>query len=225
MRTDILSGIVGSQAYGLANEDSDTDRLGIFAWDTWLCLGLESPPETMSSTKPDVTMHEARKALRLLLKCNPTISELLWLPDDLYEVKSDLGRELLHIRSSFLSSAFVKNAYMGYATQQFRKLLTRDSGTFSSDIPERRTAKHARHLMRLVNQGFDLYTTGELTVRLEDPEIYISFGEDVARDHEHARSFMASAEDMFSHAKTVLPSEPDTRTAENWLLWLRAELY
>jgi hypothetical protein len=32
--TVLLSGIVGSQAYGLATPDSDVDRLGMFAFPT-----------------------------------------------------------------------------------------------------------------------------------------------------------------------------------------------
>ncbi|MFD7300744.1 DNA polymerase beta superfamily protein, partial [Streptomyces pharetrae] len=36
----LLSGVVGSTAYGLAHEDSDVDRLGVFAAPTESLHGL-----------------------------------------------------------------------------------------------------------------------------------------------------------------------------------------
>lgn len=51
--------------------------------------------------------------------------ELVWLPDELYEVRTPLGDELIGIRGSFLSAQRVRDAYLGYATQQFRKLESR----------------------------------------------------------------------------------------------------
>ena len=145
----LLQGVVGSTAYGLATPESDIDRLGVFAWPTRRFHGLVPPKETLDSHEPDICMHEAGKACRLLMGGNPTVNEILWLDD--YEVRTALGEELISIRGAFLSAGRVKGAYLGYATQQFNRLLTR--GRFSSDIPERRVAKHARHLKRLVVQG------------------------------------------------------------------------
>lgn len=217
----LLSGIVGSTAYGLATPDSDVDRLGIFAWPTRRWFDLAPPKETLDSHEPDICMHEAGKAVRLLLGGNPTVNEILWLED--YEWCSPLGEELIKIRTSFLSAKRVHDAYLGYATQQFRRLLTR--GKFDSDIPERRVAKHARHLMRLVNQGYDLYTTGSFSVRLEDPERYHEFGRAVQADPQAAVPFMAQAQERFKKARTVLPEDPDFLVVEGWLHKVRDELY
>ena len=41
----ILSGIVGSTAYGLNNEGSDVDRLGVFAVPTRALFGLKQTAE------------------------------------------------------------------------------------------------------------------------------------------------------------------------------------
>ena len=120
--TVLLAGIVGSTAYGLAGPGSDVDRLGVFAAPTLSLLGLDAPALSRVSTEPDVTMHEAGKAARLLLGANPTVTELLWLPDDLYDQRTRLGAELVEIRSAFLSARRVRDAYLGYASQQFRKL-------------------------------------------------------------------------------------------------------
>jgi len=203
----LLAGVVGSVAYGLNGPDSDVDRLGVFTWPTDRFMGLTAPSDSIVTSKPDSTMHEAAKAARLMLAANPTVTELLWLED--YESKAhQLGDELVGIRSAFLSAKRVRDAYMGYAVAQFRKLLARGDGSFNSDIPARRASKHARHLKRLVDQGFELYTTGRLTIRLENPQAYFDFGEQVAKDPESARPFMAEAERRFDDARTVLPPGP-----------------
>ena len=100
--TVLLSGIVGSTAHGLAGPGSDVDRLGLYATPTLALLGLKTPKESHVQTDPDVTFHEAGKAARLILDGNPTASELLWLPDDLYEVRTPLGDEAIAIRTAFL---------------------------------------------------------------------------------------------------------------------------
>lgn len=84
----LLSGIVGSTAYGLAKPGSDIDRLGLFAADTTAFHGLHGPAESHVTTNPDRTLHEAAKWCRLALGGNPTVMELVWLPDDLYEVRT-----------------------------------------------------------------------------------------------------------------------------------------
>lgn len=219
----LLSGIVGSTAYGLAGPDSDVDRLGIFVWPTGRLFGLTAPNDSICTTKPDVTYHEAAKACRLMLGGNPTASEILWLES--HEIKTPLGDELIGIRSAFLSAKRTRDAYLGYATAQFRKLENRGGTSFGSDIPARRVSKHARHLMRLVDQGYELYTTGHLRIRVEDPQRYLDFGERVAADFETARPFMAAAEQRFNDARTVLPDGPRVGVVEGWLHRVRRAYY
>jgi predicted nucleotidyltransferase len=220
----LLSGIVGSTAYGLAHPGSDVDRLGLFAVDTVELHGLRRHTESVVTKDPDLTLHEAAKWCRLALGGNPTVMELVWLPDELYEVRTPLGDELIGIRSSFLSAKRVRNAYLGYADQQFRKLESRGDGTFSADT-RKRTEKHARHLWRLCYQGLALYTTGDLPIRVENPEAFREFGEAVGREPLVAKSMITSYEHDFNTARSVLPAEPDDRAAEAWLRKVRAEFY
>lgn len=224
----LLSGIVGSRAYGLATEDSDTDRLGVFAYPTKKILGIHLPQQSVVRTDPDVTFHEAGKFISLALKCNPTITELLWLPEDLYETRTLLGEKLISIRQSLLSAPLVRNAYLGYATQQFRRLENRSEHgdhSFSADT-RKRTAKHARHLLRLLTQGMELYETGILTVRLADPERYREFGEVVAGgDLQAARREISAAERWIDSADPALPEKPAFARAQEWLLDVRREFW
>lgn len=214
----LLAGVVGSQAYGLATPESDTDRLGIFAVPTELLFGLSLPEPSRVFKEPDVTYHEAARACRLLSTCNPTVTELLWLPE--HEVKTDLGQELVDIRTSFLWKQKVRNAYLGYAEAQFDRMYRRPDKTFSSDL-RKRTAKHARHLLRLLHQGFDLYRTGQLVVKLEDPQMYHDFGDNVAEEPDRAKVQLDLYRRQFDEAQSPLPDGPDLVMIEEWLVKVR----
>ncbi|MEU5884857.1 nucleotidyltransferase domain-containing protein [Spirillospora sp. NPDC047279] len=224
----LLSGIVGSTAYGLATPESDVDRLGVYAAPTREFHGLHLPIGKKASkvgTDPDVTLHEAGKWAGLALGCNPTATELVWLPDDLYETRTALGDDLIGIRSAFLSAGRVRDAYLGYAVAQFKRLDNRGDGSFSADT-RKRTAKHARHLYRLVSQGEALYATGHLRIRLDDPERFRSFGERVADGAlDEARAMLAAAEERITRTRTPLPDRPDEETVERWLHSVRAAFF
>lgn len=221
--TPLLLGITGSTAYGLAGPDSDVDRLGMYAAPTVQFHGLHPPVAKAASvvqTDPDITFHEAGKFAKLALGGNPTVMELLWLNE--YEILTDLGREAIVIREAFLSAPKVRDAYLGYATQQFHRLKERGDGSFSADT-RKRTAKHARHLMRLCYQGLFLYRTGELVIRLQDPLAFHGFGERVAEgDIDAAERLIAGYEESFDQSASVLPDQPNESVVEEWLHRVRA---
>ncbi|MFE5331487.1 MULTISPECIES: DNA polymerase beta superfamily protein [unclassified Embleya] len=220
MRT-LLMGVVGSTAYGLATETSDEDLLGVFLADSREVLGLDGAAAAGRSrvtTKPDVTMHELGKYCSLALKCNPTVTELLWLPE--YRVETEAGRRLRALRGKFLSTEYVRSAYGGYALQQAKRLLGRhEAGKdgFSADTA-RRTAKHGRHCLRLLIQAQRLLATGELILDVgAQREDLFAAGRLAVED---PPAFAA----RFEHEKagldavaSVLPDRPD-RAAINTLV-------
>ena len=221
----VLMGVVGSTAYGLNRPGSDVDRIGVFVRPTLDFLGLNPPAirdatQTRSSSDPDTTVHELGKFCSLALQANPTISELLWLPE--YEfIDTIVGEWLIDHRKKFLSKRYVRNAYLGYSTQQFRKLVTRGDGSFSADT-RKRSAKHARHLMRLCDQGKQLWDTGELVMRLENPDRYFEFGEKLAAGHySDATRLIHDTEEHFDTMDTVLPEHPATDEIEDMLVSVR----
>lgn len=226
MDTTLLLGIVGSHAYGMANESSDVDRLGVYAAPTVAFHGLHPPTgkqATRHTTDPDLTMHEAAKFAGLALAGNPTIMELLWLPTEMYEQTTLLGEQLVSLREKVLSARRVADAYLGYATQQFYRL--RNTGRFP-DVPTSRIAKHGRHLPRLVEQGTHLWVTGQLVLQVPDAKRIFDFGDRVATgDVEAAEWVITRARETFDNSPTVLPSEPDIAAVESWLLTVRAECY
>lgn len=160
----ILVGIVGSHAYGLATESSDTDRMAIAVLPTRRFLGVHPPTADAltyhrAGEGDDITVHEVGKFVSLCLKANPTVTELLWL--DEYETTTSLGMALVENRSVLLGSVAVRGAYLGYLTAQIKGA--------ASALAKPKAAKYARHAWRLAHQAQSLWLTGRLRVRL-DPE-------------------------------------------------------
>jgi predicted nucleotidyltransferase len=225
-RIVLLRGVVGSQAYGLAREGSDTDRLGVFAWRTDAFWHLDGfiMQETFVQHEPyDMQEHELQKYLLLALKCNPTVMELLWLPKANYKVRTRLGSELIALRKAFLSTKYVRSAYGGYAKQQAERLRQRHAEGkegFSSDT-KKRTAKHARHCFRLLEQGRQLMETGSLDVRVKDPQSYWAFDDMAVRD---ILGRFEEADAEFQAAESVLPDAPDFARVDMFLYRARRSL-
>lgn len=230
----LLQGIVGSHAYGLATPESDVDRLGVYAAPTRLFHGLR-PPVGKQATKQthgeeDITVHEAGKFALLALQCNPTVTELLWLPR--HEVVSTMGQDLIRIRQAFLSSNRVRDAYLGYARAQLTRMENytadrpRESKIAKPHRPEK-VAKHGRHFARLLIQGSGLYLHGALNVELrEDQANEVRWcGEALAEGQtREAQDWLLWAEKRF--AKTgALPDKPDEASVEAWLQKIRSYYY
>lgn len=227
----ILQGVVGSTAYGLAREGSDVDRLGVFMAPTEEFLGL-SPPIGKAATRvqhepSDLTLHELGKFCALALQCNPTILELLWLGGDdpsarHWEIINLAGTQLVQLRGDFLSRQRVRDAYLGYAVQQFTRLTNRSR---FPDVPVNRIEKHARHLRRLLVQGFELYTSGTMNIRVESPDEYFEFGQRVAQGElDIADELVQAYRFRFDTMSSPLPDQPNTASVEDFLRQTRREL-
>lgn len=222
MSTTILVGIVGSRAYGLDHEDSDTDRMGVFAHDTIDLLGLDAPEMVQREQVPgsdDLVLHELAKFLKLVLRCNPTATELLWLPDELIEVQTEAGRRLRSMKNLFLTAEAVRSSYLRYAHDQARRIAR------PFETPGRRE-KAARHTWRLVHQGCQLWTSGVLRVRLsaDQAEECLDFGSRVgAGDTSAIDRLLAEADRRFDSAPS-LTMDPDRarQVTDSWLKDYRA---
>lgn len=219
----LLLGTVGSQAYGMATEDSDTDYLGVFAWPTGKILGLGKPHDSIVTHEPDLTLHEIGKFCRLAISCNPTAMEILWLHD--YEKTDIWGDRLIGIRQRFLSAKRVRDAYLGYATQQLRRMETRaEEGKWAEAHPDTRKkiAKHARHLIRLCQQGQQLHTTGYLKIKLDDPQYVIDVADKIAEGEIWlAKKIILETEKVFDEQPSVLPEKPSLDHIEDLLIRIR----
>lgn len=229
--TLILEGIVGSTAYGLAHPDSDIDRLGVYVAPIDTVLGLDGPTATGGKKattvthNPDRTCHEIGKYLGLALQCNPTVMELLWLPQ--WETRTVAGALLVQLRQAVLHTSRVRAAYGGYAVEQAKRL-TRRSGEgkpgFAADQP--RPAKHGRHCARLLLMGQWLLEHGELMV---DVGFYrtelFEVGEMAAAANPAAfLRYFERAKRRLDEVESVLPDRPDRKLVNDTLVEIRRGL-
>ncbi len=118
-RCVVLESTVGSQAWGLAEEGSDTDRRGVFGLPLSWTTGLFTPPEDLVSEDGSSTFWEVRKALRQALRADPNTLEMLFVPSA--TPRDEIGAWLLSEREAFLSRE-IFGTFARYAVAQLRRL-------------------------------------------------------------------------------------------------------
>jgi predicted nucleotidyltransferase len=155
--------------------------------------------------------------LLLALKATPNILECLYTP--LVEVATPLARELLGIRSAFLSKRAYA-AYKGYADSQHKKL--------SQDMRTRGEPKWkaAMHLLRLLLSGIAVLREGHVPVHAgqhRDRLLAVRDGRLSWKEYHAWRSELL-AEFEAAYAGTALPDEPDHARAEDFLLRARTTM-
>ena len=89
----VLSSVIGSRAYGLATDASDTDRRGAYLAPPDLDWSLRGAPEQLQDEVRQACYWELKKLLTLALKANPNALECLYSP--IVELATPLGHELL----------------------------------------------------------------------------------------------------------------------------------
>jgi hypothetical protein len=72
--------VIGSRAYGLATDESDTDRRGIYLPPADLQWSLYGVPEQLENDENQEAYWELQKFLIMALKANPNILECLYTP-------------------------------------------------------------------------------------------------------------------------------------------------
>lgn len=206
--------VVGSRAYGLDTDASDTDRRGVYLAPAELQWSLFGAPEQFEDNTGQWCVWELQKFLVMALKANPNVLECLYSP--LVEKLAPLGEELLARREGFLSQ-MIFQTFNGYALSQFKKIEQdrRNQGVVRW--------KHAKHLVRLLLTGAATLREGHVPVRVDrhrDQLLAIGRGElpwpevETWRRELH-RDFEAAL------ATTHLPERPDYEAANRFLIKAR----
>jgi len=135
----IFEGVVGSQAYGISTPTSDIDTKGVFIQPIEDILGF-GYVEQVSDAKNDRTFFEIRRFLQLLQTANPTMLELLNLPDDCIRYKHPI-MDLVMVHKERFITKVCRNSYGGYAVEQIKKArgLNKKIVEVGEKIPVRKT--------------------------------------------------------------------------------------
>ena len=206
--------VIGSRAYGLETEDSDTDRRGIFlpaADRHWSLYGV---PEQIENDSTQEAYWELQKFLVLALKANPNVLECLYTP--LVETATPLASELLGMRTLFLSK-LVYQTFNGYVLSQFKKM--------QADIRNHGSVKwkHVMHLMRLLLSGItalrERYVALDVGEHREQLRA-IKRGE-VSWDEIDRWRIRLHQEFDAAYLQTALPERPDYRAVNAFLIRAR----
>lgn len=173
-KIDILKVIVGSQAHGLANENSDFDYRGVFVVPTQeiLKIGGDNIKHTSwIEGKEDDTSWEVGKFLMMATKCNPTVLETFLAPvadnfrsDGESKRLNDYGVELRALFPHVWNSEYVYHAFLGYGINQRKKFF---------DNKDKRAPKYATAYLRVLYNACELLETGTFSVDMTQSSIYV----------------------------------------------------
>jgi uncharacterized protein len=206
--------IVGSRAYGLERESSDTDVRGLYLPPARLHWSLDGVPEQLEDEPAQECFWELGKFLKLALRCNPNVLECLHTP--LVEHVDPIAEELLGLRSAFLSVEAHKR-YRSYAADQMRRLGNKQAA--SSEVNWR----HAMHMIRLLICGTHLLRTGEVKVVVRehrDELLAVRDGKVPWPDVEAWAARLGSEMDE-ALLESPLPKAPDRPAVEAFLIRAR----
>lgn len=207
--------VIGSRAYGLEDDQSDTDRRGIYLPPAELHWSLYGVPEQLENEESQEAYWELQKFIVLALKANPNALECLYSP--IIEFATPLAQELLRMRQAFLSK-LVFQTYSGYVASQFKKMQTeiRNQG--------RVKWKHVMHLIRLLISGIDVLRESKVTVAVgeaSDQLLAIKRGEVPFAEADAWRKRL-QIEFESAYEKTSLPDRPDYERVNKFLIHARS---
>ncbi|MGG2465204.1 DNA polymerase beta superfamily protein [Streptomyces sp. RGM 3693] len=202
--------VMGSRAFGLATEASDTDRRGVYLAPTALFWRFEKPPTHVEGPRPEEFSWELERFCELALRANPTVLECLHSP--LVEHADATGRELLALRGAFLSRE-VYEVFVRYAAGRHKQLRA-DAARHGAP-----RWKQAMHLLRMMAGARDLLRTGVLGLEVgaaREELLAVRRGE-VPWEEVERRLAVLSAETEAALPGSPLPVGPDRARVADFL--------
>lgn len=227
-RDVVLVGVTGAHAYGFPSPDSDYDLKGVMLLPVRDFLGLEEAASTLDAmevfegVEQDLTLHDAKKAIGLLLRGNGNVLEHVLSPLQLFE--SERASALRALARASISKRFVHH-YRGF----FHRM--------REEHRKEQRAKTLLYAYRVALTGAHLLTSGELVtdVRvnaahhgLSEIEALVAIkgerAEKATLTPEEDRSLSASLDRALAlledaYARSTLPDDAPNRDAlERWLI-------
>jgi uncharacterized protein len=218
---ELLRVIVGSRAHGTATERSDYDYRMVFQAPTKSFFTMNKAGDirvresVWIEQEEDTTGWELGKFCKLALHCNPTILEVLWAP---VVSASEVGDRLRGMRQLFLSRDPIKHAFLGYAWNQRKKMLSSPEIAWGPQ-----NWKFAQAYLRVLYQGIQLLQHGTLPVDLSDGHLKIlEIIQDCRSGELTAGAVINMSRDLeeslhSAHGRSDLRDEPDIDTINAWV--------
>jgi len=189
---------VGSRLYGCANPDSDDDRRGFVVEPAPYLLGRKKF-ELFEDKESDFVIWSVQKFFHGLTRGSPNVFEILFVPEDQIIEATELGREVLRRREVFLCMGSIIPIH-GFAQSEWLKAQLKTKNKETGDVYHsarvvgaKRKASHAEfgfsvknayHSIRLLHQGLELASKGNITYPRPEAELLrsirngkVSFGE------------------------------------------------
>lgn len=228
---EFLRVVAGSTSAGLSLGTGDRDELGIRIEPREAVLGMERFEQHVYRTKAegepsdvgdlDLTVYGLRKYLSLACKGNPTIVNLVFIPEEFVVHQTPLADELRGMAPYFLSKA-AGGAFLGYLAAQRQRLLGERGGRKPQRPRNEKgyDGKYASHMLRLGFQGIELLESGRITLPMPSKEreycLAVKRGEveldDVLTRTGELERDLADLRDL-----SPLRDEPDRQAINEWL--------
>ena len=162
----ILKIICGSRAYGLNNENSDTDIRGIYILPIEMQIGIFSQKEMVIHNigKEDSNFFSLKKFIEVLIRSGPNAIEMLFPPANTILRINDYGESLLKNKDIFLSQQ-VRKTYYNMTINNIRDALNIELKSHN-EYREKYNydTKQAANALRTIRFGTELLETGKITV-------------------------------------------------------------
>jgi predicted nucleotidyltransferase len=214
-KKEILKVLVGSQAHGLADADSDYDYRAVYVLPTSqiLSLGYKYHGNDWVEGVEDNTAYEIGHFLQLATKCNSTILEVFRAP--IISV-TDEGYYLRQLFPYVWNPKGVFDAFVGYGLNQRKKFL---------DRKDNRQNKYAVAYIRTLYNLIELLSTKNFHVKIADGDL-----KDILMKYKQGYYAMGEVIDLsellVEQAKQALKMckhEPDINKVNECLLKIRQE--
>lgn len=238
----ILRATVGSTAHGLHLEGTDDrDEMGVCIESLEAFGGFSEFEQYIyrsaadregrqdAPSQPgdlDLTIYSLRKFLRLAMQGNPTILNLLFVPQ-LECIQCDARGAQLQELAPWIVSRQAGKRYLGYMESQRMRLLG-ERGQKKVNRPALEAkygydTKYAMHLLRLGYQGIELLSKGRISMPLDNDNGWRDYIHGVRVGKQSLQDVLTVAGNFERELKDLLmtsplPEKPDTARVEEWML-------
>ena len=210
----------------------DKDILGIAMPPSHFFFGLKDFEQFEKFVDEwDVLIYDFKKAVRLLLKSNPNILQILWTPNHHILKRTREYDKLVENRHLFAHKGIYKT-FCGYSYGQLHKM---ENMAYNGYMGQKRKGlvdkfgydtKNAQHLIRLLRQGTEFLQTGELLVERPDKEELkqIKLGQwSIEKVKRESDKLFAKMEDAYKNSK--LPDQPNFELVSRLVVEINEEHY